>query len=175
MVLLTVSDFYGQNHPAVWSADPAEAPSLLGPAREGRLILADWPQASALSALQILAELGPQLLVQEQWQKDLPQAGLLISAAISGGWLAQRFQELADRQCWLTVEPLRHVFPLPCPDGQGQPFLELPEGTVFDSQPLCCRYLHQSDRVFLFDDEETLAQKRLLAKAYGFRGYWTRP
>ena len=61
--------------------------------------------------LRLLAErLGPRLVVPEVWRELLPHAGLLISSAISGGTMKQRFEEAvraAPRRCWLLIEPLR--------------------------------------------------------------------
>ena len=113
-----------------------------------------------------------QLIVQEVWKELLPDAPLLISSAICGGEVRDRFAFAAkERSCWLLIEPMRHKFPLPCPDAKGEALTSLPENTGFFSQTLCCRYTHFPGFVLLWDTEETLAQKLQLAKEAGFLGY----
>jgi hypothetical protein len=46
----------------------------------------------------------------------------------------------------------------------------LPEKEGFYSEALCCRYIHEPGRVFLYDTEETLERKKQLAESLGFCG-----
>lgn len=156
---------------------------LLALAWEGRTVIADWEDRRAESRLTELAQaLGPKLLVPEIWRDVLPQAGILISAALSGGTLQERLQEAgqeAPGRCWLRLEPVRMRFPLPCPTGCGE---ALTQGTLdaklsgkrtFFSGALCCRYaydLSDGAAMLLYDTQETLAQKTELAKEAGFLG-----
>ena len=127
--------------------------------------------------LHLAEEAGPHLLVPECWQKLLPQAGTLISSAISGGSFRQRLKEAcsaAPQRCWLLVEPISMRFLLPCPTGIGQE-VQPPHGTGVYSDALCCYYTHQSKEptgsVTLYDTEETIRTKLQLAKEAGFLGY----
>lgn len=137
-----------------------------------------WDQNDEAFMLQLGQRLGSRLVVPEVWRNILPQAGLLISSAISGGTLQERFEEaarLSPRRCWLLLEPLQMEFPLPCPTGVGYS-ADIPEASpVFFSQPLCCQYTHfirsGTGFMLLWDTEETLHQKMSLAKACGFLGY----
>jgi len=145
------------------------------------LLAADITVSDAEDALQILSEnLGPRLLVAEVWQEVLPQADLLISAAISGGNLAQRMREVSAAnpgRCWLLIKPLRMRITLPSPTGQGVPLTapELEE-ILFDkpsfySPELCCQYCYDlPSSVVLYDTAKTIQQKRQLAEEVGFRG-----
>ena len=95
----------------------------------------------------------------------------LVMDYVSGGDLRQRFREAAEHwQCWLQLQPMAVVFPLPCPDGQGSPVSELPKSAGFYSEALGCRYVHTPQQVILFDTEETLEQKIRLAQEFGFTG-----
>lgn len=112
------------------------------------------------------------LLVQEIWKEVIPTAPLLISSAICGGDLKVRFTQAAkERPCWLLIEPVRHRFPLPCPDARGEALSSLPETAGFFSEPLCCRYVHFPGFALLWDTEQTLAKKLQLAQSAGFCGY----
>lgn len=112
------------------------------------------------------------LIVPEVWKELLPEASLLISSAICGGDITERFREAAmERLCWLLVEPIRMRFPLPCLDGCGEPVPRIPEGHHFYSEALCCYYAHFPDSVVLWDTESTLQTKLQLAKAAGFLGF----
>ncbi len=156
---------------------------LLTLAWEGHLAAALWEapaQSARLEALE--AALGPRLLVSEVWQAILPRAGILISAALSGGTLAQRLEEAvraAPGRCWLHVRPLAMVFPLPCPTGCGRPLTApelasvLRDKSSFFSPELCCRYAYDpadGTGIILYDTEETIAQKLEMAQDVGFAG-----
>ena len=69
-------------------------------------------------------------------------------------------------------------FPLPCPDGIGTPISGPPEGHAFYSEDLCCYYTHyirnSQGFLVLFDTEDSLSKKRVLAQASGFLG-WAGP
>lgn len=121
---------------------------------------------------ELSAQMQERLVVPEVWKELLPDAPLLISSAICGGSIAERFSEAAaERSCWLLVEPIREVFPLPCRDGHGAPICQLPEGAQFYSDCLCCYYSHSPKAVVLWDTEETLSRKLQLAKDAGFCGF----
>lgn len=167
----------------LWIKGPEEVQDLLALAWKGRRAVADWEDARLEPELTALEKaLGPQLLVSERWQQALPQAGVLIPAALSGGVLAQRLREAAEAapgRCWLRLEPVRMRFPLPCPTGCGQalsqPALEakLKGKRTFFSEALCCRYAYDLDSgtaMLLYDTDETLEQKLRLARDSGFTG-----
>lgn len=172
-----------QSDQCLWLKTPEESRDPLALAWDGRTVVADWTDIQAEDALIELEQaLGPRLLVPDLWQQVLSQAGLLISAAISGGTLTQRLEEAANAapgRCWLRLEPLRMVFPLPCPTGCGlslsQPELEakLMGKQTFFSEDLCCRYTYDLDgkaAMILYDTEETLDQKLSMAQEFGFLG-----
>jgi len=156
--------------------------SVLSPLPNDTCFLwADVSDPAAEAALQMLAEhLGARLLVPEVWREVLPQAGVVVSAAISGGFLEHRLQNAAEAspgRCWLLADPVRMRFPLPCPSGCGltlseQDILQLRSGKPsFYSPELCCQYCYQSpDSVLLFDTEQSLAEKLRLAEQMGFHG-----
>ena len=129
--------------------------------------------------LRLLAErLGPRLVVPEVWRELLPHAGLLISSAISGGTMKQRFEEAvraAPRRCWLLIEPLRMEFLLPCPTGIGKEVAVINYDQCFYSDSLCCQYTHfirnNCGTMQLWDTEETIEKKKEQAKEAGFLGY----
>ena len=169
MVFLTLTSYNGSDLKAVWSPLPEAAEPLLD--AETDCIAVGWKKPDALPLLLQLAESGRRLLVPEIWQEALPQAELLVSSAMSGGDLKQRFRQLPGHRCWLRLEPMRMAFPLPCPDGQGTVITDLPESSGFYAEALGCRYIHAPGQVILFDTEETMEQKILLAKACGFQGF----
>lgn len=169
MVFLTLTSFNGSDLTAIWSPRPEAIEPLLD--AEADCIAVGWEDPTALPLLLQLAETGRRLLVPEIWQAALPQSELLVSSAMSGGDMKQRFRQLAHRRCWLRLEPMCMAFPLPCPDGQGTAMVGLPESSGFYSEALGCRYIHSPGQVILFDTEETLEQKILLANDCGFLGF----
>lgn len=165
MVLISVLDFQNGGKSAIFSNEPEPITETAD------YLAANWRNPACEGELLALAEQwGSRLLVPEVWREVLPQAGLLISSAISGGNLRQRFREAAKRPCWLLTEPMKTAFPLPCPSGQGVPVLDLPKRQSFYSEALGCRYLHDPEQVILFDTEETMEKKIELARECGFAG-----
>lgn len=162
---------------------PEAVRDLLTLAWDGRTVIADLEDLQAEAGLAALEQaLGPRLLVPEVWRRALPQAGLLIPAALSGGTLEQRLEEAAleaPGRCWLRLEPVRMRFPLPCPTGCGQ---TLPQQALnarlagkhsFFSGDLCCWYAYDLEggaSMLLYDTEETLNRKLDMARAAGFAG-----
>ena len=115
--------------------------------------------------------MGPRLIVQEVWQELLPDTSLLISSAICGGEITERFRTAAkSRACWLLLEPIKEVFSLPCLNALGTPAEAIPNGPQFYSEALCCYYTHSPGKMVLWDTEETLLKKIQLAREAGFQG-----
>lgn len=140
-------------------------------------VLTTCPEDESTLAL-VAMHKGASLILPEYWSMHFPECGVLISSAISGGDLSQRFQEAAacfPGRCWLHLEPVHAVFSLPCPTGAGAPMAEAPTGPSFFSQALCCQYAHflqgNQGRAALWDTEETLEKKLQLARQAGFLGY----
>lgn len=131
------------------------------------------------STLALVAQhLTGRLVLPEYWSHRFPQCGVLISSCICGGDLSRRFQEASEAypgRCWLLLEPVCMEFPLPCPTGTGQAVAHPSAYEGIYSPSLCCRYTHyvRNGQGFftLWDTEETLAQKLLLARQWGFLGY----
>ncbi len=166
MVLTTVFDFARGERPAARVSGEETF------AFDGDHLIFDSTERSCEPFLLQLAETwGSRLLVPEVWKQILPQAGLLISSALSGGDLRQRLEEAASRRCFLVREPMSMTFPLPCPDGIGTPMVGIPKSAGFYSRALGCRYTHEPEKVWLYDTEETMQKKIQLAKAVGFQGY----
>ena len=148
-------------------------------------VLAGFGRPSALDVLRfcdaLLRRRITPILPEESWQEGCG-GELLLSSAISGGTLEERLRE-ALRLCpdiALDLERLRHSFPLPCPDGQGEPISArtLEEqlrayGSGSFSRELMCRALPVTEgaesRFLLYDDRETLCEKVRLAAALGVR------
>lgn len=174
MVFSPIPDF--PQAPVLSPAQAARLPRSGGPAA---LLVRDRASEDAVTAL--AARLGPRLLLPEAWSRLLPQTGVLISSAISGGTLQERFQDAArayPHRCWLLLEPMSMEFPLPCPSGVGTP-ADVPAGDrFFFSDALCCYYSHfireNQGIMVLWDTEETLRTKLELARACGFSG-WAAP
>jgi len=130
------------------------------------------------AALFALAELhGPNLVIPEVWSKLFPQAGVLISSAISGGVLKERFRKAAlvyPRRCWLLPEAMAMEFPLPCLSGIGKEVTITDYCIQFYSEDLGCMYTHQvqnnTGSMILWDTAETMLKKQLWAKEAGFLG-----
>ncbi len=174
MVLLPTYDVSGQVLRCLYTAEPTPISKLLTPMAEADFLATDWADPTAEVPLSILYEkLEDKLLVAEPWRSAFPQAGVLISSSISGGNLKARFQQAAEAapgRCWLLLERMSLSFPLPCPDGQGEP-VEQPQEDGFFTQSLGCRYIHTPEKVILFDTDETLEQKRQWAMEAGFLGW----
>ena len=132
----------------------------------------DRKEEGKLLALQ--EHMGKRLVVPEVWKEVLPETSILISSAISGGSLKERFASAAEnRSCYLLIEPMKAAFPLPFPHGRELPCTYFPEYSFF-SKALCCYYAHFPGYVVLWDTEESLKQKIQLAKDMGFLGYAVR-
>ena len=126
------------------------------------------------------------LYVPEAYGPHTSSARVLISSALSGGSLAQRLQEAAERY-WtnriaLAVERVAEDFFLPSPDGQGRPLtreqlgamLEERSPSVFFSTELCAHYFTYMSRengahFVLFDDAGSIRKKLRLAQNMGIR------
>ncbi|MBP3634095.1 MAG: hypothetical protein J6J43_05945 [Oscillospiraceae bacterium] len=114
------------------------------------------------------------LIVPEIWKEVIPQAAIMISSAICGGEIKERFISAAkERPCWLLVEKICHRFPLPCLDAIGQS-CDMPPIDGFYAASLCCHYSHgavPSGEMVLWDTEDTIQKKIQLAKDAGFHGF----
>ncbi len=177
MVHRTIYDNTGKEFSCLWLPEPVPPGQIRSAMTNADYLAAVWQDRTAEVPLSVLEkEYGSHLLVSECWRQLLSHAGILISSSISGGDLRQRFRQAAEaapNRCWLLLERLSMRFPLPCPDGQGQP-AEQPEEAGFFAESLGCRYVHQPGKVILFDTDETLAQKRQMAISAGFLGWITR-
>lgn len=111
---------------------------------------------------------------------DLPDSAFLFSFSIPSGNLKNQLQMLHDKhgtQLWFLIEPLRHLFCLPCPDATGQKLtaaqsLALQAGAyVYDSPDFLCKYCVISSPgellIHLFDTDDTIEQKIKLAANIG--------
>lgn len=107
----------------------------------------------------------------------LPEDTVLFSTQICGGNLEACLREAKTEygeKLWLLLELMCHVFPLPCPDGNGLLISEAESQQlqaahqVYDAPDFLCRYCTYSEKnclfLHLFDTDETIAQKLLLAK-----------
>ena len=121
------------------------------------------------------------ILTENAWRSGYG-AELMISTALSGGDLPSRLEEALARcpQLCLDLERLCRSFPLPCPDGEGEPLTRqalqgyLRRGLKPSfSEELMCKAFHVEEkgetRFILFDDRETLCRKVRLAASLGIR------
>jgi hypothetical protein len=128
------------------------------------------------------------ILTERAWRSGCG-AELMISTALSGGDLRSRLEEALERcpQLCLDLEKLCRSFPLPCPDGEGEPLsrqallacLRRGAKPAF-SEELMCKAFHAElkgeMRFILFDDRETLCKKTRLAASLGIgRGFLLYP
>lgn len=145
------------------------------------------PQQDRTAFLEALCRImrrnNKQLFVPEAYGRDVPQAGVLICTALSGGTLRARLEEAVrtygQRRVALDLQRLRMAFPLPCPSGEGDyltgeelgRLLEEKRPTVFYSADLCAKYFTVSagnqSRFILFDDADTLRRKMQLGQNMG--------
>ena len=154
-------------------------------------VLCDFEGRPLPLLIQILRELegmlekrGWPLYVPEHYGSHTSRARVLISSALSGGSLAQRLQEAAERygpeRTVLAVERVAEDFFLPAPDGQGRvldreelaAMLESRSPSVFFSTELCAHYFTYMSRengahFVLFDDAGSIRKKLRLAQAAG--------
>ncbi len=151
--------------------------------RELRAVLTGFGGSPALETARFcdgLLRQGLQpILTESAWRAGCG-AEELISTALSGGDLRSRLEEARARcpQLCLDLERLCRSFPLPCPDGEGDP---LPRQTLTwllrrgakpsFSEELMCKAFHAEikgeTRFILFDDRETLCRKAVLAASLG--------
>ena len=108
----------------------------------------------------------------------LPEGATLLSSRSCRGSLRQRLLllqcEPADR-LWFLIDPLCHLFTLPCPDGAGQRICEeqslmlRKKHPVYDSPEFVCQYCviadHGQLRVHLFDTPQSIQEKLHLAES----------
>lgn len=146
------------------------------PAQPTAVLTTDRRDEAALMNLAV--KHGPKLVVPEVWRELLPQSGILISSALSGGTFRQRMEEAArisPKRCFLLLEPMQQQFSLPCSDGQGHQTTIMNYDHTFFSDALCCQYAHFSRHsqgiMVLWDTEESLQRKLELARQAGFLGY----
>ncbi len=119
------------------------------------------------------------ILTESAWQSGCG-GEKLISTAISGGDLRSRILEalhLCPALC-LDAERLCRSFPLPCPDGEGDPLgrkaleglLRCGASPQFSPALMCKAFTAEiggETRMVLFDDRETLRKKAALAAELG--------
>lgn len=123
-------------------------------------------------------------LAENAWYRDC-QTTVLISSALSGGSFRQRLADARERygSVALDLERLSRRFPLPCPDGQGrilQPgeldALQKLGSAPFFSEDLQCMAFYAKEKdsscFVLYDTEETLQRKALLAESMGIRSFF---
>lgn len=133
-------------------------------------VLAEDRRAEALLR-ELYEKTGHRLVLREVWKELFPDAPILISSALSGGYLEDRFRQAAfERSCYLLIEPMCVRYPLPFGNAQGVSVSGIAE-TGFFSKSLCCRYAHAPSYVLLWDTEDTIMQKMQLAKEAGFLGF----
>ena len=124
------------------------------------------------------------LLVPETYGHCAPQAKVVIPSALSGGSLALRLEEAAERfgrnRVALSLQRTAEDFFLPSPSGSGVPLtrgelrerLDRMRPSVFFSHELCARYFTYMSRdsgahFVLFDDGDTLCRKLEVARRAG--------
>ncbi len=126
----------------------------------------------------------------ESYANYSAHASLFLSSALSGGSLHNRLETAAKtygaERLVLALHRAGEDFPLPCPDGIGTPLTQeelqeriqrfAPHGTFFSSA-LCARYFTymvrgQGAHFILFDDGESLCQKRVVAEKLGIRQFF---
>ncbi len=131
----------------------------------------------------VLGRNNKQFFVPEAYGRKVPQAGVLICTAISGGSLRQRLEEaigtFGPKRVALDLQRLRMSFPLPCPSGEGdalsgeelEEMLRKKQPALFYSGDLCAKYFtsndHGQSRFVLFDDADTLRRKIQLGRDFG--------
>ena len=134
------------------------------------------------------ARRGWTLYVPEPYGSRTVKAQVLISSALSGGSLALRLEEAAERfgleRVTLALEKAAEDFYLPSPTGGGVPLepeelerrMEELRPCVFFSAELCARYFTYMGRdngahFVLFDDGDTLRRKIEVARQAGVHSF----
>lgn len=110
----------------------------------------------------------------------LPADAVLVSSQICGGSLRERLLDMkaaSGKNLWLVIEPLCHLFSLPCPEAVGQIISEAESHVlrmkhqVYDSPEFVCQYcviVHRAElRIHLFDTPQTVQKKIELACSLG--------
>ena len=151
--------------------------------RELTAVAAGFGRVSPLEALRfcdgLLRRGLTPILTENAWQSGCG-GEMLISTAISGGDLRARILE-ALRRCpflCLDAERICRSFPLPCPDGEGEPLgrraleglLRRGASPQFSPELMCKAFTAEiggETRMVLFDDRETLVKKAALAAELG--------
>ena len=156
-------------------------------------VLCDFEGRPLPLLVQILREL-EELLQKRGWPLYVPEsygsytagARVLISSALSGGSLAQRLAEAAQRygqgRVALAIERVAEDFYLPSPSGQGQPLsqeelrrlMDERSPSIFISTELCAHYFTYMSRengahFVLFDDAGSIRKKLQVARGLGIR------
>ena len=132
----------------------------------------------------LFAQRGLQLYVPEPFGHCVSHGRVVLSSALSGGSLAQRLEEAAERfgrdRIALSLERSAEDFALPSPTGSGAPLtrqqlrqqMDALRPAVFFSRELCARYYTYMDRdtgahFVLFDDGDTMLRKVEVARQAG--------
>ena len=119
-------------------------------------------------------------LIPEALAARFPENPVYLSSELFCGTLRARLtaaQEAFGGRLWLIVRPLSRFFTLPCPSGEGLRVSPEAEGrlTQLDapvfSRALCCMYCRAAycgrDGLYLFDTQESIAEKLRLAEDCG--------
>ena len=157
-------------------------------------VVADWENppdkdqcALAQHLESALGEKGWPLYLTEPYGACTRRARVMISSALSGGSLALRLREAAERyggdRVVLAVERTAMEFLMPSPDGRGKRLsqealkerMERYRPAVYFSSELCARYFtyrpegEQGVRFVLFDDEGSIRKKLQVARSVGVK------
>lgn len=156
-------------------------------------VLCDFEGRPFPLLIQILRELegllekrGWPLYVPESYGPHTVSAKVLVSSALSGGSLAQRLAEAAQRygqgRVALAIERVAEDFYLPSPSGQGQPLsqeelrrlMDERSPSIFFSTELCAHYFtymsqENGAHFVLFDDAGSIRKKLQVARGLGIR------
>ncbi len=140
---------------------------------------------------QVVAELagicgrsGLDFLTTEGYGDVADSGEILVSSALCGGTLEERFAQVVEtwggHRVVMDIQPMGEDFLLPSPQGSGRKLstqeigaLVAKEGAqVYFSPELCARYFtyqngEHSLRFVLFDDEGTVAEKIRRAESWG--------
>lgn len=165
-----------------------------GKQREFRGIACFFPYSGNYGLHQVVAELDGlckrenlEFFAPESYGKDMKRGFIMVSSALSGGTLEQRFEKVSARwgkeRVVMEIEEMGEDFLLPSPRGSGDPVTGVEIGeiiaregaSVYFSTELCARYFtyqnqEHSLRFVLFDDAGTVQEKIRLAKKWGLGG-----
>lgn len=126
--------------------------------------------------------------ITEAYGQHATRAGVVISSALSGGWLEGRITQAQEtfgkQRVALALEPVCQDFSLPSPNGQGKALT--PEELaalktklspqVSFSPELCAHYFTyhsgRRGRLTLFDDQESFNKKQQIAESLGVRRFF---